>query len=119
MLLIDIDNHRRLDEEPRAKLLAAAGDGRAAFPALFDVPVDALLLARRDQGPHVDARVQAVAEFHGVGDVADVRHHIVEVLALHIQPRACAADLALVEENRAGSPGRGGFQVGVGHDDGR
>ncbi|MNG93219.1 hypothetical protein D3C79_521760 [compost metagenome] len=41
------------------------------------------------------------------------------MLAVHIQPRACAAHLALVEEDRRGRTGCGFLQVGVGHDDGR
>ena len=41
------------------------------------------------------------------------------MLALNIQPRPGAADLALVEEDGTGRPGSGAFQVGVGHDDGR
>jgi len=118
VLLVDIDNHRPLDEKPWPELLAAAGDGRATFPAFFDVPVHPFLLASGNQRPHLDAWVQTVAEFHGIGDVGDVRHHIVEMLALHIQPGACAADLALIEENCAGGPGCGCSQVGIGHDDG-
>ena len=118
MLLIDVDDHRWLDEKTRPELLAAAGNGRTAFPAFFDIAIHPRLLTRRDQRPHVDARVQAVAEFHGIGDAGDVRHHIVEMLALHIQARPCAAHLALIEENRAGGAGGGAWQVGIGHDDG-
>ncbi len=118
MLLVHIHYHRRLDEIPRAELFAAAGDGGAAFAAHLDVAIDPLLLARGNQRAHLDAGVQAIAQLHGIGDAGDVGHHLVEMLALHIQPGAGAAHLALVEEDRAGSPGRGAGQIGVGHDDG-
>ena len=58
MLLIDIDDHRRFDEKSRPELLTAARDGRATFPALFDVPVYALLLTRRDQWPAAPSRIR-------------------------------------------------------------
>ncbi|MOA06009.1 hypothetical protein D3C78_1256260 [compost metagenome] len=119
MLLIDVDNHRRLDEEPRAELLTAAGNGRTALTAHFDVVVHPLLLPGGDQRAHFHTRIQAVAQLHGVGDAGDVGHHIVEMLALHIKPGASAADLALVEENRTGRTRCGAVEVSVGHDDGR
>ena len=119
MLLIDVDDHRRFDKEARPELFTATGDGRAAFTAHFNVTGDPLLLSGRDQWTHLHTRVQAVAELHGAGNTGDIGHDIVEMFALHIQPGTCAADLALIEENRAGGACCSVAQIGVGHDNGR
>ena len=119
MLLVHIDNHGRFNKKTGPVLLAATGNGGAAFAAHFNVMRDTFLLAGGNQRAHVYAGIQAVAQLHGVGNVGNIGHHIVEMLALNIQPRTGAADLALVEEDGTGRPGSGAFQVGVGHDDGR
>ena len=49
-----------------------------------------------------------------LGDPVD---HLVEDRAMDIKPRAGAAALAVIEENRLGRAGNGVLQIGVGEDD--
>ncbi|MNF71767.1 hypothetical protein D3C84_537240 [compost metagenome] len=118
MLLVDVDDDRWLDEVARAEACAATGDRGTQFAAEVDVAADAVLLLGGDQWAHLHTRVQTVAQLHAVGDASDVGDHVVEVLAVHIEARAGAAHLALVEEYGGGGTGSSLLQVGVGHDDG-
>ncbi|MNE66049.1 hypothetical protein D3C80_1615780 [compost metagenome] len=119
MVLIDVGDHRWFDKETRPEPVATAGNGCAAFTTHVDIARDPLLLAGRDQWPHLYTRVQAIAEFHGAGNAGDIGHDIVEVFALHIQPGTGTADLTLVKEDGVGGARCGTVQVGVGHDDSR
>src|SRR5262249_34514972 len=117
-VVLDVDEHRRLDEVAlAADAVAAAQQAGALALAGLDVAHDPLALLGADLRPLLGVHVERAAHLARLGLLHEAVDELVVDLALDEQPAAGAAALALVEEQAEVGALDGLVEVGVGEDD--
>src|ERR1035438_2018735 len=93
--------HRGLDEKSGLSVAFATADRARTFLLTgTQKPSDTIELGLRDQRSHLTLRAQAGAQAYRARGIADAVQYAIVAFLLYEQTRACAATLAVIEENR-------------------
>src|SRR5450631_2898982 len=113
-----IDEHRGLREIscPLPRLAPGEGSG-ALLLAEVKIPAHAVTLRLGHHRSHFCRGVESRAELDGLSVRGDPFYDLVEDVFLHVQARACAAALTVVEEDGARRARNGDIQVRIFKDD--